>query len=441
MSSAKLLEAAANSISELSEFTGKPLPENSFCILPFSHLSTTTTGGIRLCCRSANIEDIQNSSLHSVWRSEKVNAIRNQILAGVRVPECQNCWKDEDAGVISLRKGQNIARSRMFRENVRDYLEGKDIPLPTIELKLSNRCNLKCMMCSPTASIRWMKNWNELKKYYEEGHRKWIDEVIETNNMYAKPTLDFFLANEKFMEEFALGAKDIRMLDFAGGEPLIDPLHYRILKKVIEVGHPELVTLRYSTNLSVLEFEKLNILDLWSKFKEIHLTISIDGFRELNAYIRSGTVPSQLEENVRKVKALPMVTIIKGTTTLSAYNGLFAAETIDYILGTLGITWHTSRVTAPDFMDARIWPAENKLRAIEKVKSLDLSTYKIDEVKRMQSQRHIDDYVKWMESDFKASADYVDRFWAFSKEFNATDYGWFTDLFESQGLESSSKPY
>lgn len=406
----------------------------TFCILPFSHLSTTTIGEIRLCCRSENIGNIQDESLAHLWKSEKMNEVRRDLIKGVRRPECQRCWKDEDNGIVSLRKSQNIARGKDYSKNVQDFFKNTTPSLPTLELKLSNRCNLRCMMCSPAASTKWMKTWNSVKSYYTTGYRDFVDRVIEENDLTNSPSLDLFLSNPDFIEEFTKAAVDIQMLDFAGGEPLIDPLHYKILQRMIEHGNPHKTTLRYSTNLTLLQFERLNILDLWSKFKEIHLTISIDGSRNLNAFIRHGTNPDQLETNVKEVKRLDQVTILKGTTTVSALNSLLMDETIEYIFGELGLVWHSSRLTAPDFLDARIWNEKDRMLAIERVKNLNMFDFSSDLSLQQLSQRHVDDYLKWMSSDYQPPPKALSRFHGFCQRQDIEGHLWFQNRLNQRGF-------
>jgi MoaA/NifB/PqqE/SkfB family radical SAM enzyme len=413
------------------------LSTETFCILPFSHLSTTTIGEIRLCCRSETIGHIKSENLATVWKSETMNQIRKDLIEGVKRDECKRCWTDEENGIVSLRKGQNIARASSYAENLKDHLSGKTPSLPTLELKLSNRCNLRCLMCSPAASTKWMKAWSKVRPIYREGYSEWVDRVIEDNNLESSSSLDLFLSNPEFIEEFTKAVQDIRMLDFAGGEPLIDPLHYRILRRVIDHGVPNETTLRYSTNLTVLEFEKLNILELWSHFKEVHLTISIDGSRELNAFIRSGTKHDDLEANIKEVKKLPQVNMLKGTTTLSALNCLFIDETIEYILGDLGLTWHTSRLTSPDFLDARIWDLAQRELAIKKVDSLNLNRIHLDPLMRDLSQRHIDDYKKWMSMSFTPPTRALERLEDFCQKIDPNGFAWFREKVISQGFHWS----
>ncbi len=415
MSKKHFLERQNNYIDELSEELKVDIDKSTFCILPFSHLSTTTTGEIRLCCRSRPIGNIKDGQVLEYWNSPKMKNIRENFIKGVKVEECATCWRSESMGIVSLRNSQNVSRIADYGNNVGVHLKDQNLTLPTLELKLSNRCNLKCKMCSPAASTKWVKSWENLKSFYEPEYQNWIDRVIAQNDLQKNPSLDLYLSNTQFMENFSKFVSDLRMLDFAGGEPLIDPLHYKILEEVIKNGKPEETTLRYSTNLTILSFEKFQILDFWSQFKEVHLTISIDGFSELNEYIRFGTKSEDLKKNIEAVKKIKQVKSIKGTTTLNAYNSIFVDKTIDYIVGDLGIAWHSSRVTSPDFLDARIWSDEIKIEAIRRAKSVSTNKYDINGRSAIQLDRQINDFVQWMETQRDFDQSLINRFWQYTE--------------------------
>ncbi len=369
----------------------------TFCILPFSHLSTTTTGEVRLCCRSKKIDLIENNSLLQVWNSDKMDNIRTKLLQGQRPDACRKCWDIEDKGMTSLRHGQNCARTKDYQSNVKQYLAKEALELPTIELKLSNRCNLKCTMCSPAASNRWNRDWSTFKHLYDHGYQSWIDKVITKQN--DQGFLDLFSENTLFNKEIKLIAANLKLVDFAGGEPLIDPLHYNFLEAIVKYGNPKETTLRYSTNLTVLSFEKFSILELWSQFKQIDLTISLDGYPELNDYIRKGSDSLKIKNNIKLVKGIANVKNLKCTTTISALNAPFIKEIIDYVVFDLQIPWHTSRVVSPDFLDARVWP---KTMRTQFAKELELSHFKDNNLSakaNIQLERHINDFKLWMNDD------------------------------------------
>lgn len=400
----------------LSEETGATVDPSTFCILPFIQYSTTTDGEIRLCCRSHAVGHVGQDSLSEMWTGEKMEQVRTDLAHGRRPPECASCWELEDLGMLSLRNGQNIERANAHRQRVAGWIKSQNLEGPTVlELKLSNLCNLKCRMCSPIASTPWLKEWTAIQDYYNGGDRRAIQNSYDFQVGKREPVLDHFLTNERFLADLSGFAEGIEELEFAGGEPLLDPLHYEVLNGLLHRAPS--ITLKYSTNLMMLGTRKFNVVDYWSRFKKVKLTISIDGFPELNEYIRTGTNSSTFEKNLEEVKRLPNVEL-KASTCISAYNALFLKETYEYVTR-LGLTWYANRVKSPKFLDARILPAIMRERAVEKLKSFDTSIFArlgLSDSVRFKSSRTQEDCVSWLkttrpgaEEEFKKFLSYKDR--------------------------------
>ena len=53
----------------------------------------------------------------------------------------------------------------------------------------------------------------------------------------------------------------MEIVEFAGGEPLMDPMHYKVLEALRPYG--EHITVKYSTNLSKLKYGKFDALEAW----------------------------------------------------------------------------------------------------------------------------------------------------------------------------------
>merc|ERR1711991_268130 len=106
--------------------------------------------------------------------------------------------------------------------------------------------------------------------------------------------------NDQFVEDIVKLAPTIQVVEFAGGEPLMDPLHYKVLEALEPFGNN--ISVKYSTNLSKLKFGKFDTLSSWSKFKGVDLSLSIDGHPVLNDYIRTESDTKVLAQNLRDVK-------------------------------------------------------------------------------------------------------------------------------------------
>jgi hypothetical protein len=338
-----------------------PVDKETFCPLPFTHVSTMPHGEIKLCCRGQKPSGGKNPfiqkgfDLKEYWNSDYMNEVRDSLINGVKINQCKNCWKMEDNEIVSLRHNRitDLMHLKSTQRNIRQYLdEGKiDFRIPIIELKLSNVCNFKCRMCWPKDSSKWVTDWDAVKRFYDDDNREYIQDIIDDNGLTKRRVMNLFEQDENFVGHLVEVMQHVNEIEFAGGEPLMDPIHYRVLDSI---PNPENVTLKYSTNLSIMKMGKHNVLDLWKKFKSIKLTISIDGHKHLNAKIRRGADWDLLKSNIALCKELPNIDVIKGTTCISAMNAMELGDTAKAIVEELGIHWHTSRLQWPDFLHANV---------------------------------------------------------------------------------------
>jgi sulfatase maturation enzyme AslB (radical SAM superfamily) len=426
-------------IKDISNHIGMELNPDSFCILPWIHFSTMTQGEIKLCCRGqppkkpADGYDTYNGQPHvqsnnfdlkEYWNSEYLQDIRNKLAKGERISQCKNCWKMEDREILSLRQTRIIdwevdGSPKDYLNNMKDWVETGVTPfkVPIIELKLSNLCNYKCRMCWPKDSSLWATDWERVSKFYDEETQTYINKVHDIAGN--KRLFNLYDTNETFVERLVELMDHVEEIEFAGGEPLLDPIHYRVLSNI---KNPENVTLKYSTNLSKMELGEHKVIDLWEKFKDIKLTISIDGDKELNTYIRRGSDWELLKENIKIVKERigHKISKLKGTTCISAFNAKHLDKTAEAIIMELGIQWHTSRLQYPEFQHANVLPIEELQKSVD---NLYVTRQKIVDLDLGKAHRfniiHIDNAINWLEScikDNKNKEDKYNRFLSFNRE-------------------------
>jgi MoaA/NifB/PqqE/SkfB family radical SAM enzyme len=412
------------------KLTGLPVNKDTFCPLPFVHVSTMPHGEVKLCCRAQppqhgvnpNVKN-EDFNLKDYWHSEYMNEIRDSLIEGKKVHQCGNCWKMENKDIVSLRLNRltDLMDNDVYIKPVEHYLKHREVEfkVPLIELKLSNVCNFKCRMCWPKDSSKWVQDWDKVKKFYNQEDKDYIEEIVEGNNLRQTRVMNLFEKDEHFVGHLVELMEHIEEIEFAGGEPLMDPIHYRVLDSI---PHPENVTLKYSTNLSIMKMGKHSVIDLWKKFKSIKLTISIDGYRELNHKIRRGSDWDLLKSNIELVKKeCPNIDVIKGTTCISGMNAQELGETAEAIVFELGIHWHTSRVQYPDFLHANVLSPEQLQTGIDGLNRVfdSLNTAERRNTKRRQMlETHLLGAVSWLQSAIDNNK-HAEKYEAFSK-FNET---------------------
>jgi len=341
---------------------------STFCLLPFIHMATKTDGDMKLCCRSWPVDNIANTTIKELWNSDKYKDVRRQMLNGERPEECHACWRHEDIGVRSMRQRYNKSRSKRYLPRLENMADDYSMPfeIPILEAKLSNFCNLKCRMCHPLDSTSWSKDWTEIEHLMEDANESTFTKVREYN-LTRKPYVSGWENNEDFWKEFEELAPYFERIEFAGGEPLIDPIHYKILHILKPYG--ENIEIKYSTNLTKLNYKKDNILDLWHHFKEININVSIDGIYDVYDYIRQLGDYNIVKENIQKVRNHPKVSQMVGACTVQVYNVEHLPEIADEFIEQLGLVFHTHRVNYPKFLDCRVIPTAHKDFIINKLQN------------------------------------------------------------------------
>ena len=347
----------------------------TFCMHPFTGLATREDGAICACCRSHPVGNIQEQTLEEIWNNDTMKRIRKQVLTGYRPPECEPCFSLEDQGVESLRLRHVLgkipeARIKLYPNAVSTMRSDYTMPfeIPTMELKLNNLCNLKCRMCHPMDSTSW-NDWGEVKDFYKkEGNIMYA--IVEEHGLEQKPHLDKFQDNPEWWASLEKLLPHFRRVEFAGGEPLMDPQHYRILDMLAPYGHQ--IEIKYATNLTMLGKSNRTIWEYWPKFKSVAVNVSIDGIGTSYEYIRGNASWAELINNIKQIQPIPNISRIVGAVTVQVSNVLVLDKIIEYFLNDLGIIFHTHRVEYPKLLSAQVLPANLRELAIKRLEEVSL---------------------------------------------------------------------
>ena len=346
----------------------------TFCMHPFTGLATRQDGAIQACCRSHPIGWIQNQTLEEIWNNENMREIRRQVLNGERPAACEPCFNLEDQGVESLRQ-RHIngvipeARINLYPDALSKLRDDYTMPfeIPTMELKLNNLCNLKCRMCHPLDSTSW-NDWKEVEEFYDK-EKNFLSETIRELKIATKPYVDSFTNDPKFWNNLEKLLPYFRRVEFAGGEPLMDPTHYKILDMMAPYG--ENIEVKYATNLTVLGIKGgRNVWDYWPKFKSIAVNVSIDGFGDVYEYVRGNGKWDDVVANIREIQKMPNISRIVGAVTVQVANIMQLDQCCEKWLNELGIVFYTHRVAYPNLLSIQVLPPELKTVAIDRLESV-----------------------------------------------------------------------
>lgn len=258
--------------------------------MPFVTMTVNPGNYISRCMMShESMGEIESKTL----QNPAFKTLRSNMLNGVWDKEgCKVCYKRENANLDSQRLKWLKNEKKYLDE---DGLYEKNINLSRnkiyhLYLNFSNICNFKCRTCGGEFSSQWAQE--EKQHDNRENSFRVVQHADESG---------------KLLDEILEQIPNMELAYFAGGEPLITDEHYTILEEMINTGACKKIVLRYNTNMSNFKYKKYDILDMWSNFKNVEVSASIDHFGEKAEYIRSGTRWHSVENNLREIRDVDFI--------------------------------------------------------------------------------------------------------------------------------------
>jgi len=328
----------------------------TFCILPWIHFYANPDGTVLPCCIGDHrlpLGNVQKNSIIEIWNSDQYKEMRLNMLSGNRCKECTSCYQSEDAGVNSFRQSVNKDYAEFFNFADETNSDGSldTMKLKYLDIRWSNICNFKCRSCSSTYSSSWATEDNK------QGQNKSVFIFAGGNN------------NDLLYEQIKPYISEVKEIYFAGGEPLLMDKHYDILKHLIDIDNTD-IKIRYNTNLSSLAFKNISVIDLWKKFSNVHLNVSLDSWGDRAEYIREGTEWKTIIDNINTVKTNCPHIHLGVSSVVSAFNVYTLPEFTDYLLDNQlfeasSISFYN--LIHPNFYSFDIFDAETKTGIIKKL--------------------------------------------------------------------------
>ena len=267
---------------------------NSFCVLPFIHKHIDLTNKRRVCCISS--DEITE---------ERLQGIRQDMLANLPVPECKVCANTELQKTVSSR--QKVTAEWFRKRPDIDYDYPPEI---SYDLRYSNVCNLRCQMCGPVASSTWAKFLNK-----QDVYQTLEPDVFEVNPEAARIYL-------------------------AGGEPVMVKSFSTLLDK-IENQDCEIII---NTNATILTEKMLSALE---RFTNVCFVLSIDGTGETIERIRTLCSWDIIQKNIDVLQSRLNPTLMVNTV-LQRDNIDNIPELVNWIDSKGIAKWDAEILTYPD---------------------------------------------------------------------------------------------
>lgn len=303
---------------------------------------------------------LDRHSLKDAWNSPTYKTIRQQLLNSERPEMCQRCFREEDSGVESARQkwSKKWAHERFEKTEL-------DLDVKYFDLRLGNLCNLKCRMCNPYASSKWVDEWNNVANTAELVPNFSLDEV-EAERL---KKLDW-PEKESTWENLSTLLDSIEEIYLTGGEPFLSLKQVDFLKSLVDSGKSKNITLKYNTNMTVLPKK---LVEIWRHFKLIKLNVSLDGIGPINDYIRHPARWDVIEGHLEYIldlekNGLPLEIGIH--TTVQMYNITRLKEIVTGFKERFGLVPYLNILNHPHCLNIRTLPENIKSSVTESLNSL-----------------------------------------------------------------------
>lgn len=358
----------------------------SFCPAPWTSIQIDPSGSFRPCCYyAAPIRRDDGSPFHAsdttlreVWESDDLQRIRDAHVAGERIVECDRCWRVEDSGGHSKRLGF-VGTTHDIWPEIRD---GRAV-LHSLELNVSNRCNLMCRTCGPEQSasllpeqqriLRRLSGW--LAKDDSSG-----DTAVEDSRWRAiarSPmkerlrTMPVSIASttepESLWNEIEPLLTSLVRIDLLGGEPMLIRAYEELLDRCVRSGHAAHIHLAFTTNGTI---RPERWIELGRNFRCTTISVSLDAVGDRFEYMRHPASWDRVQANVRRMREAARVTPesleVICNATLSMFNMLYIDELAMWATRE-GIALYPFHVSGARYLDTRVLTTEAKEEAKRRI--------------------------------------------------------------------------
>jgi sulfatase maturation enzyme AslB (radical SAM superfamily) len=350
-----------------------------FCNTPWYEAHIYWDGSLGICCQESrklstdSKYNIKTMTLREWFNSPPVQQLRRSVLSDTPTDICQRCYHEEEISDTSRRIRSN-QKSVIFHQSFDQSFEqspghhhfidsGVTDTLPIdLHIDLGNYCNLACKMCWSGAST---KIASQYVRWGHDDHRQYL------GNDWTKDEIVW----DRFLNEM-LDIPKLKNIHFMGGETLLTARFEQFVDFMIAHDRFDLC-FSFVTNGTTFNESLMNKL---KQFVRVGIEVSIETITEHNDYVRQNTNTQLVLENISRYKKLCDDSKISITVrpAISALTIGYYHTLLKYCLDNQ-ILINSLVVTTPDYLDARILPAEVKDNYVKHYQSLLSQLPNIDE--------------------------------------------------------------
>lgn len=284
-------------------------------------LAFTPNGDYDVCCE----RDLSASSRISVsdmspadfLKSDYYLKLNEDVKKGNWPKGCEECQWAELVGFKSLRQAENFSTEKR------------------LHVVTSNVCDSDCIMCGPNQSSSIAAR---LKKF-PDPNINYHNQGFAVSNIWK---------NKNSVNHLIEAMKHYDVVNFIGGEPFLDKNLWNFLKTN---NRSDLILSFVTNNNTSLDQDQIEI---FSKFKQVRIGISVDATDDLYEWIRDGLNWSKLLRNILALKQLSNV-VFGATAVVQAHNILNLSK-LDLTFSKFRIPIHYQFLTHPALLSPRNAP-------------------------------------------------------------------------------------
>ena len=355
----------------------------TFCVYPWMELIVGPTERMKICCvaKSAVLDSKKTAyttskdRLKDYWNSEGLREVRKKMLNGEKISACRHCYYQESIGRTSYRESFNTEWLSSCEEEVlkrvnKSRSNGYRVEEPPLYLDIrpGNLCNLSCRMCNPGNSSKIYKEQKDLLK------KEKLFQPLINDDYFKKDEKHFhnWYKNEKIWEDIYEWTPSIKQLYFTGGEPTLIKENWNLIDYLIKKDFAKNIHLIFNLNCTQAPDKLINT---FSHFKSVCINFSIDGYREVQEYIRHPSKWREVESNVIKLLKnkktncsfflSPVVQIYNILNLVDIFN--WRDELEKTYTTNIGVS--LSMCTGPEYFEIQNLPTNIKESALSKISS------------------------------------------------------------------------
>lgn len=340
----------------------------TFCIIPFKQLIVRSDGHPQVCNRIADRLTDQGSPLsvgqqplRAIWNCDGMRTMRRAMVEGRSVYACEECYRAEESGAVSLRQEMNRRWRAGFlndgnettetiafaaRENDYSLTAGPSF----LQLDVGSLCNLKCRMCNSGASSRINA---------DPVHRAWTGPALD-----GRSDPDVWFRQRSVVEEVFRHAAELQQVHIIGGEPFLIEEIGTVLQTLIAAGVARDIELSFHTNATRT---RAAWLDMLTAFRAVVMYVSVDGASDDYEYIRYPARWSSFCSNIRELASLPN-TELRAHVVVQNYNALHLVDLFVY-LDDQQIPFFPHLLDTPEYLRATTMPRPARQLAAERFRA------------------------------------------------------------------------